>query len=658
MAIRDNDTSAQNTTTQAAAPAQQPQSVFMPQNQANQPHVITEPGQARPSQGNSWNFSSNSMAGPLSPNLGSDSLIKLRDKINERFKEIDFTDLTIRTLALDNQTNKGLYYSSIILCMQLKNTRNSGVAFYTMLLTSTNEPPASKTENILGKTFEITIVPGEAFDDVYVAAVTQQVQAAYPQSTLYNTGGTTVPDYFNTEDPMAVNRLIANAATATYTELKVRQPDFVDINLNSARGDNNLQVSVNFDRTTLENAVGEPMRSDVEVRFTATPQTDNNNASLNNQARRADTLGRLTGFIDTVWAPVQNNTANNWGVFQNPQMMMQMTQKYAARFVITHMESAKISTLPAYLLVLLTALPVGINSTWYHAFFNQSRFDTKGKKIDFTDIGALNIEANLPTPDKPAGNPNGIGQRVDMRSKEFTPELFGMYMSKMFRDGLIYSVDVPLCGPQTWYLDVFRSASEGNQDAYQAILAAANQLTNGNFEQVFSSVQGSRQIFPEQGNIVYLGYYEDTEGRMRDIRDIDHLAVLNAFGETDMSVVRKWSDSFLQTNVSLVQRLSDRKNIIMALTNNRAVITGIAERVTFSTAFLESLSKAAEIAGLRVKTNTPTSGLGTHTERGVASFVNQALLPNNYSTVFQQPGMGMAGNMTNHISRQYSRYGN
>ena len=107
-----------------------------------------------------------------------------------------------------------------------------------------------------------------------------------------------------------------------------------------------------------------------------------------------------------------------------------------------------------------------------------------------------------------------------------------------------------------------------------------------------------------------------------------------------------------------MQRLSDRKNIIMALTNNRAVITGTAERVTFSMAFLESLSKAAEIAGLRVKTNTPTSGLGMHTERGVASFVNQALIPNNYNAMFQQPGMGLAGNMTNHNSRQFSRYGN
>lgn len=619
------------------------------------------PSQAQPQQTQNqtqemgWSFGGPRMTGPIAYSQGSDSLLKLRDKIAEQFKDVKNTGLDVNVLTLDNQQISGIYYSSVVLCMRMVNSQVNGVAFYTMLLTSTRDMPNSKTETILGKAYEIKVVPGEVFDNVYVERVAKVVADAFPGLKLFNVGGTTVPADFNTEDPAAIHRLIYNASAAVYSELRQRQPDFQDINLGNAKNDNNLQVNIVFGRETIENSTSEPMRSDVDVSFVTAQATNNPNESLNNQARRSDRFGKVVGFIDPVWSPVQVQQSA-WGIY-DPQMAMMMSQKYAARFVVTHLESTQVPTLPAYLLLLLTALPVDMNQTWYHAFYNQNRFADKKGQIDLTDVGALNIEANLPSAKHPAGNTSGFGDRVDTRAKDFTPALFGTYMRRIFRDGMMFALDVPLCGPQTWYLDVFKAASDGKREAIEAIFGAADYLTNGGFSQQFNSGNGVRSIFADQGSIVHLGYYEDADGRKRDIRDIDHLAVLNAYGETDMNIVRKWSDSFLLVNMPIQQRLSDRWNIIQAITKNRAVLTGTAQRVTFTDHFLQSLDQAAAGAGLSVKTNTPMSSLMENVERGVAAYVNQALVTANMGATFHQMGSSLNPGMTSYGTRQYTRYG-
>lgn len=601
-----------------------------------------------------WTFSSIAMTGPISTTQGSDNLIKLRDKVTELIKDHNTPELHMRALVIDNQQHSGFYYSALVFCMRMPNAKVDGVAFYTMLLTSTNEMPRPKTEQVLNQTIENRLVPGDAFDSRYVERATKLISESFPGLTLYNAGGTTVPADFDANDATALQRLISNASTAVYAELSVRQPDFHDLNLSSARADSTLQVSVVFGRETIQNAVSEPMRSDLDVSFGSIQQS-NNNESLNDQARRNEKFGKLFGFIDPVWAPVQM-PQQGWGMYNQQQMGM-LTQKYAARLVITHMESLRMPTLPAYLLLLLTALPVGMGNNWYHAFFNQTRFLDKKGGVDYTDVGALNIEANLPSAKYPNGNPSGIGDRVDTRAKDFTSEAFGIYMSRLFREGLLFSLDVPFCGPQTWYLEVFRAACDGNMDAHKTILHAANYLTNGHFEPLFTQAGPQAKIFVERNNIIHLGEYEDADGKKRDIRDIDHLAVVNAFAESDMSIVRKWSDSFLQTNRSLQMRLYERWNIIQAITKNRAVLTGYAERVTFTDAFLLALSHAASECGLNIRLNMPNTSIGIQAERGVATFVNQALVPSNIAVGVFEQGMGVVTNTPGNFgSNQYSRF--
>ena len=203
-------------------------------------------------------------------------------------------------------------------------------------------------------------------------------------------------------------------------------------------------------------------------------------------------------------------------------------------------------------------------------------------------------------------------------------------------------MDVPVCGAQSWYLDVFACANRGDVHAIEYLVKECDTLTNGYFKKVWEA-QANRQIFLERDNIVHLGYYETDEG-CRDIRDVDTIAVNNAFGQTEMAHVRTYSDTYLQTNIALEKRLSDRWNIIQAITKNKAVCTGFAERVTFSEAFLTALNIAAGQAGLNARLNIPATGLSMHVERGVASFIDGAIVPANVGgNTFHQGYTGPTG---------------
>ena len=588
-----------------------------------------------------WTFGSRRLNGVISYSLGSEMLSKLRTKIDDIFKTNNDPDIQVGTLLLDNSQVEGIYYSSVILTMQSKTKARFGVAYYILMLAGSNEPLQNKQKEWMGQKFEVIVPPSAGFDSVYMQPVMQMLVATYGEQTKYNyAGGMIVPADFNYDDAHAMRRLVFNAQAATFMKLLEQANPNGIINLANAKGDNTLQVTLSFNRGIVNDPAGLPTRSDVEITFASgSNMQQNSQASVNRTNNRTETFGKIHGYVDAVWAPVQQN--QGWGAF-NPQMLTAPTQKYAARFVITEMDNFMVPSLGAFLLQLCSALPLGMRNAWYQAFYGQSRFIDKKGGIDYTDIGALNLEANLPTPKNPAGNPSGIGDFIDTKAKDFTPEMFGMYMHKLFRDGLIYSMDVPVCGAQSWYLDVFACANRGDVHAIEYLVKECDTLTNGYFKKVWEA-QANRQIFLERDNIVHLGYYETDEG-CRDIRDVDTIAVNNAFGQTEMAHVRTYSDTYLQTNIALEKRLSDRWNIIQAITKNKAVCTGFAERVTFSEAFLTALNIAAGQAGLNARLNIPATGLSMHVERGVASFIDGAIVPANVGgNTFHQGYTGPTG---------------
>lgn len=595
MAI--NDTSVSDTNGLNIKPAMQ-QTQAQPQAAQNQPR----PG---------WSFHSGGLFGaPIGADLTSEYMSKLTTGLTEIYKEANpATEITL--LSLDQSNEPALVFSALVVCMRLKASPKAGVAYHVLICEATNKALDPIIDTVNSQQVEIMRVTSDALDQVLVKKVSERVAAAFPGVTSHMVDACVIPRTFNPEDKFRLQQLALNAGMAVMTELEMALPEWADFNLGVNQRDSNLLINIAFTHQQLEDAVGQPMRSDLLVQFSSQKQKEQGrqDSSLVNTGDRDAKISEISGFIDMVYSPVVPMMGYN----PYAQPMPQATQKYLARMIVTNLASNFAYTPSSVLLALATSLSVRDDNNWIQAF----RPVNTGKDIDLHDIGALNIEANL------SNEPGQYGTRINTKEDTFRLEDMGRLIAALVQPGLVMSLDCPENGPQSWYLSMFAAASNGSQAAYEAIYSAAQELTNGQFGKYFP--QGS-PMFVDTGNRVHLGTWIDAHGVKRDIRDIDTVAVANLIGDRDPQVIREWQDTFLRVNYPLAQRLAARKKIIMGLTNQQATFTGFAQRVTFESKFMTGLSQGIKDLGIPVRVATPLSSAAFTDSRGVATFAGQALM--------------------------------
>ena len=572
---------------------------------------------------------------PMGRTPASEVLSKMTKAIGDLFKEninqgLESFETTLIPIDMNNTVSLGI--SVLVITMRDKLALDTGVAYHTLILEGSAEPPQPRFENIGGNNVEVLRVAGDAADAVLSSTVIDFVNRQYPQTKLLDAGCCVVPRDFNVTDENAVYKLAANAAFAASSELETNRKDFYDLNLANAENDSNLVVRTTFNNPNIADAVGHPLRADVQIDFSAAPLTQQQNPQQ--AVERVSQVAHVSGFLDFVWAPMQP-IAN---IYSAPTQ--QSFQRYAARFVMTSLESTNLLTIPAQLLALMPALSMRENDMWIQAFKPQTFISGE---VDMHDIGAIGIEANF------ENNSTGVGSRIDTKSASFKPEHLGKLIAATVRPGLIMSLDVPECGPQTWYNGVFAAAAEGNPRANAAIIDAANHLTNGNFSKYFPS---TGRIAVDENNRIHLGYYTDRQGVRKDIREIDYLAVMNLVGEKDALVIRDWSDSFLRSNYPLNQRLAARKRIISGLFSD-VVITGFARRVTFEAAFVDALAKACQECRLAIRAMSPYADMMSY-ERATAQFSDQTIMSREATGIFNRGGFGQGGGFAG--NRPFARW--
>lgn len=603
--------------------------------------VNTQPVQQQQQQSDRWSYHTGGLfRAPLGRNPGSEILKKMQDEVVKLYATAD-NAYEFTVIPLDNNNEKALAYSVLVVCTREKASPKAGVSFYSIIIEDSGEKLAPVFENINNTQVEVIRPASVAYNEYLIREVLKKVSQAFPNTVLFNAEATIVPAGFNVEDKKAMHALAANAALATATELEVRKPNFVDLNIANNAHDSSLLVRLSFDKKTVSDAVGQPMRSDFEINFQSQLNTSGQNQAPNN-GERTSKVASLNGFIDLVWAPAQEMLGMGQYML-TPQQQMLAKQKYVARVVLSNVECDYLNTLPSFLMALVPMMSIRDNNNWYNAF--KPRHYNDGK-IDMYDIGALNYEANL------ENNPNGVGEFIDTKLESFTIEKTAQLLASTIRPGVVFSMDVPDCGPQTWYTSVFAAAQNTatGQDATQAIFNAAIQITNGRFKEFFPS---GGKIFADNGDRIHLGHYEDADGVLRDIRDFDYLAVLNRMNG-DMEAVKTWSDSFTQLQIPVAKRLSDRKRIIMSIAK-RAEITGFATRVTFSNEFVLALASGCAAAGMTTRIDTGMIGTSFNSDRGVAGFAANALVPFGQTSIFNN-GMNVGNNGSNYQG-SFNRWG-
>ena len=154
---------------------------------------------------------------------------------------------------------------------------------------------------------------------------------------------------------------------------------------------------------------------------------------------------------------------------------------------------------------------------------------------------------------------------------------------------------------------------------------AANRLTLGRFEKHFPF---DAPVCFDDADRIHLGYYTNSDGHLRDLRELDYLAILNLAGKDDPTLVEKWERTHLDRNIPLAVRLHERKTIIDRLLSGSVVVKGFARRVTFSEQFIKALSDSIEEAGLSVRPGNMVDSFNQGATRGGYTFQGQLVNPN------------------------------
>lgn len=570
------------------------------------------------------------MRAPMGRNPASEALSKIVKAMTDVYAaNINNKLFEVSLLPIDMNANVDLDVSVVVVVARDREKLEQ-LAYHTLLIGASIPTPASKFEVVNDVNTEVVRVVGDAYTDKMVRVVRDALAKNFPNCNQVSAGSCVVPAAFNIMDNDAVFSMASNAAYAACSTLETLRPDFNDLNLSNAQNDSSLAVAIKFHNPEMIDRVGQPMRSDIVIDFTAGQQNQQQNST---GVERVNSIGQIAGFVDLVWNPV----AQQQNMYYQPTNQ-QSFQKYSARFVCTKMESTDMMTIPAQLLALLPAMSLNENGgcQWVRQFDRKNFHDG----VDWQDIGVVGIEANLDN------DPSGFGQRVKTKSENFKTEHLYKLIAATVRPGLILSMDVPECGPETWYNDVFAAAAEGNEKANAAIIRAGNYLTNGVLSKYFS---GGR-VAVDEYNRIHLGTYLGSDGLRHDIRNIDYLAVANAVGDKDISIVRDWSDTFLKTNYVQKLRLHGRKKIMEQLVNDLQ-ITGMARRVTFEETFTTALYRAVVECGLCIRSTTAFNDLGSY-ERATADFLSSAVMGGNNNGLFNRGGF--SGNMGGGANRSFS----
>lgn len=496
----------------------------------------------------------------------------------------------------------GIYYSTVVIALKDRNK----TAIHMIALADTNDAPMPENIQIGDRPIEVNRVPSDVYDKAFVDHIVTYLNNMGLTGDIYVTDGAVFPAK-TPIDQTIIGHIAANALAACLNEHAIRTGK-VPMTIKSL-SNHVTRVTTQFGDGRFLNVVGQPVRTSfsTEVSIEARDQRRNVLGSMNKEGTRK--VVKTNGYIDLLWAPVTNN-------FGAPT-----TQKFLANAIITDVNMSNFS-IHTVLLGLLAATNIADeNNSWWQTF-------KPSTNAEMQDVGALNIESNI------EGDKTGFGK--PQKAAKFNAVELSNFLNATLQRGLLWSFDAPDFDAMTWATSTFRV----DPQTEKMVLRFADELTNGELSKRYNG-----RVFMDFVSRVQLGHYQAKNGEVRDIRDIGYLAVANAYGASNVAVLRTWTDSFSPANNQLVN-MATQKGIIDTMTGNTAVYTGKATRVTFTADFIRALTQAAIAAGFQpIVNNSGAFAFGVN-RYSYNTLAGATLFGQNF-------GMGVTGPAMNGI---YNRY--
>jgi hypothetical protein len=167
------------------------------------------------------------------------------------------------------------------------------------------------------------------------------------------------------------------------------------------------------------------------------------------------------------------------------------------------------------------------------------------------------------------------------------------------------------------------SSATGASNAYDIVYYGAASLLGQSFIEIFK--HGS-PIFSDS-SLIYNGTFTDVNGEVKDLREIDYLAVANLCASNERyQYIRDYTDTIYQTHLDANVRAYQRRKIVDQLTRNSAVFDTAINRLTFSAAFLAAMRDAVRFNNISVDVRSPYKDGDFNRMRASAHYKDRAVL--------------------------------
>lgn len=493
----------------------------------------------------------------------------------------------------------GLHYSSIVFAYK----RGGIVTHHVLLIEVTGDYPMTDQRDVLRRT------PAQALDKIYMKVVDSVVSEALKvnEEDVFSVDGMLVPTNFKGIDEEATKLLISVSLDAVYAEAVILVDGYRGETISGMLGSGidglksryHINIEFNGHGHVRMDQSGMPVRQDVAITLSTKAQSRRTNTI--NQGGEGEEILTVFGYTDFEYQDPELQRGHYDPRYEQPA-------PYMPKFVITHIESQKYIMTPSLLLLAyMSVISINEDMGWAKTYAFQSPAK-KSDGVNYNNIGMLNILANN------ENNKTGFGEPFDQHAAKSGATALTLFLNTTVSNSLLVAIDVPQCGPDTWFTGVLRHIASGSKGAKARLNDAIENLIDGPFDD-----KGIPMFF-EESNKIQGGYY--LEGNeMRDLREINSLLGIAAYvHSTNQSpqIIRRYVHSLQNTAVPVDYRASEVEEILMEATSGRAVIKQYYERLTFNGPFLEELLHAASNAGFTPINGSPRMGDDVFTSRGLS----------------------------------------
>ena len=494
--------------------------------------------------------------------------------------------------------SNGLSFPLVMVTWTMKDTGgNVFTVTFPFLLESEDLRLGSRVEKWENTTYDIPITLGDIYNSPEYAQVIENHLARtmnLPANTQFkHAGAIRVPKSLEINED-TVSELLFSAVNAIYTTMDrytvVRNEAPFTIVGRDMRAER-LIGRVNLSNKPFINEVGEPIRADIIARV------DSNRSGTTMLMGDAN-ISTLGGYIEPIYRQPSSDPTRPHSPF-------------VAQLVITHVRAGQNST---DLESTLFAITNGVNLITYRGSWAEQfrpKTSIKGSN-ELADVGAL----GLLTPAATKHNTKDDTFRAN----------FDAYIREMFETNgnMLVAIDIPDVGPTAWMGDIFKACAAGLPDAIAAFAKAMDNLTGGAYTKraTMNNLHTISPVINHQLR-VHGGHYVHQDRGLSDIRDVDSLAVFNAYSKsTDQIDV--YLNSLVPTHGTETTRAAERYPMIDNILQGTQQVTEFYTRLYFTPGILQTMAQACEDAKLMIQPANTAYGLGNTQRMGGFDF--QSLL--------------------------------